>query len=271
MLADEGAALVHAQLHDGPVEIGLGDDLGADVGLLDMVDEGLRREAGRVVDVDDLALGRIHLVGHVRDGGDHVHVELAEQPLLDDLQVQQAQEAAAEAEAQGQRALGLVHEGRVVQLELLQRGAEFLELGSIDRIQAREDHRLHLLESRNRLGTRVVHMRDGVAHLHFHGRLDAGDDIAHVAGAHLARGVQLELEIADFLGLVFLASIEELHLVSLPDAAVYHLEIGDDAAEGIEHRVEDERLQRRIGIALRCGNLVHDGVQHRRYAFARAG
>ena len=53
------------------------------------------------VDQHDLVLDR-------RRRGDELEVELALQALLDDLHVEQAEEAAAEAEAQGDRALGLV-------------------------------------------------------------------------------------------------------------------------------------------------------------------
>ena len=42
----------------------------------------------------------MHLVNDGRVGGDDVHVVLAAEPLLDDLHVQQAEEAAAEAEAE---------------------------------------------------------------------------------------------------------------------------------------------------------------------------
>ena len=42
----------------------------------------------------------MHLVDDARIGGDDVHVVLAPQPLLDDLHVQQAEEAAAETEAE---------------------------------------------------------------------------------------------------------------------------------------------------------------------------
>jgi hypothetical protein len=49
------------------------------------------------------SIGRRRLVDLVDDRGrgrDQVQVELAAEPLLDDLQVEQAQEPAAEAEAQ---------------------------------------------------------------------------------------------------------------------------------------------------------------------------
>ena len=103
VLADEGAALVKAEFHDGAEEISLGDDLRTDERLLDMVDEGGGGESRRIVDIQYLALGGIYLVRYVRHCGDHVHVELAEEALLHDLEVQEAEETAAEARAQRQR------------------------------------------------------------------------------------------------------------------------------------------------------------------------
>jgi len=44
--------------------------------------------------------------------------------------------------------------------------------------------------------------------------------------------------------------------------AVEDAEIGDDAAEGVEHRVEDQRLQRRALVARGSGNAVYDRFQH---------
>ena len=96
MLAHERAAAVQAEFHYGTEEFGLGDYLRAYVRLLDVVDEGRCRQAGRVVHVEDLALHSVNLVGNVRNRGDDVHVEFAEQPLLDDFEVEQAEESAAE-------------------------------------------------------------------------------------------------------------------------------------------------------------------------------
>ena len=70
-------------------------------------------------------------------GGDDVHAVLAPQALLDDLQVQQAEESAAEAEAQRHRGFGLVRKGRIVQLQLGQAGLEVLVVARVDRIDAR--------------------------------------------------------------------------------------------------------------------------------------
>ena len=52
---------------------------------------------------DHRAVAHHHLVDHAGRGGDQVLVELALQAFLHDLHVQQAQEAAAEAEAQRRR------------------------------------------------------------------------------------------------------------------------------------------------------------------------
>ena len=59
-----------------------------------------------------------------RRRGDEVEVELALEPLLDDLHVQQAQEAAAEAEAERDRRFRLEADRGVVEVQLLERVAQ---------------------------------------------------------------------------------------------------------------------------------------------------
>ena len=66
------------------------------------------------------AVGQGELVAHPGHGHDDGQVELPLQALLDDLQVQQAQEAAAEAQAQGGGGVLLVDQGGVVQLVFFQ-------------------------------------------------------------------------------------------------------------------------------------------------------
>ena len=44
---------------------------------------------------------------------------------------------------------------------------------------------------------------------------------------------------------------EEFDMLALADRTVEDAEIGDDASEGVEHRVEDQCLQRSVRIALR--------------------
>ena len=105
-------------------------------------------QLGRAVDLLHHAVGRRHPVQHARRRRDQVHVELALEPLLDDLHVQQAEEAAAEAEAERGRRLRLVEERRVVQPQLLERVAQLRVLVAFDRVEPGEDHRLQLLEAR---------------------------------------------------------------------------------------------------------------------------
>ena len=70
-----------------------------DVRLLDRLDLIRRRQRRRVVDDLDPAVGQVGEVFDVRRGGDEVDVVLALEALADDLHVQEAEEAAPEAEA----------------------------------------------------------------------------------------------------------------------------------------------------------------------------
>ncbi len=65
-----------------------------------------------------------HLVDDGRRGGDQVDAELPLQALLDDLHMQQAEKAAAEAETQRHGVFRLEGEGSIVQAQLFQRIAQ---------------------------------------------------------------------------------------------------------------------------------------------------
>ena len=106
---------------------------------------------GRVVQLLLRAVAQVELVDDGRRGGDEVEVELALQPLLDDFEMQQAEEAAAEAEAERGGGFHLVGEAGVVEAQLAHGGAQLLELGGVDREQAAEDDRLRRLEAGQRM------------------------------------------------------------------------------------------------------------------------
>ena len=128
-------------------DVVLGDDRGrADVGLLDELE--LARHLGRVVHLELLARLRQHAVGDVRRGDEQVEVELALEALADDLHVQEPEEAAAEAEAERLRRLGLVEERGVVQLQLLEGVAKVRVVVRVGREEPREHGRLHVLVAR---------------------------------------------------------------------------------------------------------------------------
>ena len=141
-LAERAAALV-VELHHRADVLLRDDDRRGDVRLLDLLD--LARELGGVVHLDPAAVLLLHAVRDVRRGHEQIEVELALEPLADDLHVQQAEEAAAEAEAERVRRLGLVDERRVVELEPLERVAELRVVVGVGREEPGEDHRLDVL------------------------------------------------------------------------------------------------------------------------------
>src|SRR3546814_11601793 len=95
--------------------------------------------------------------------------DLARQPLLNDLEVEQAQKAAAEAEAQCRRAFHLERGARIVQPQLLDALAQFLEIIRVGREHAAEDDGLDFLEPRQRRLCRLFR----VGHLFADSRLRA--------------------------------------------------------------------------------------------------
>ena len=111
-------------------------------------------------------------------------------------------------------------------------------------------------------------MGDGISHLDLRRGLDAGNDVAHIAAGHFLCRAHLHFQHADLIGRVFLAGIEELDPVSGMESAVLDFEIGDDAAERIEYRVENQCLKRCLRVALRGRNLLHYGIQDFRNALS---
>ncbi len=105
------------------------------------------RELRRIIDLQNLVLRIGDAVTNARRGRNQVDVEFPLQPFLHDLEMQQAEEAAAEAKAQRDRILRLEAHRAVVQAELFQRIAQQTVLVRFHRIQSREHHRLDLFEA----------------------------------------------------------------------------------------------------------------------------
>ena len=72
---------------------------------------------------------------------------------------------------------------------------------------------------------------------------------------------EFHLEYANLVCLVFLSCIDEDHLIALAYASVDNLEIGNDATEGIEDRVENKSLERAILAASGCRDALHHGLE----------
>src|SRR5262249_10919938 len=136
----------------------VGEDGGSDDRLFDSGDLALRWPARRIVDVHDLAVSLDHVVTYARRGGDQLQTEFALHSLLDDLHVQQAEKAAAEAEAQRRRAFRLEEERGIVESKFFEGLAQRRVFVSVHSIEPGKNHGLDFLEAGQGLDgrTRVV-------------------------------------------------------------------------------------------------------------------
>ena len=209
------------------------------------------------------AVGQMDAIDDRRRGGDQIEIELALQPLLDDLEMQQAEKAAAEAEAQRRRGLGLVLEARVVEAQLGEAVAQLLVIGGVGREQAAEHHRLHRLEAGQRRGGRAALLGDGVADLAIGDGLDAGGDEADLAGAELVgTATPFGREDADALDLCDGAGRHHADLLAGLQHAVLDPHQDDDAEIGVVPAIDQQRLQRRRGVALGRRQARHQRLEH---------
>src|SRR6185369_1435356 len=181
---------------------------------------------------------------------DEVEVIFAGQALLDDLEVEEAEEAAAEAEAEGGAGLHLEGEGGVVEAKLVEAVAELLEVVGVDREEAAENDRLDLLEAGERTGGGALGIGDGVADAGLGDFLDLRGDEADLAGAELGQLLDLGAEDADAVDEVGGASGHELDLGALADAAVDDADEDDNAEIGVVPAVDEHGLQGRGCVAL---------------------
>ena len=98
--------------------------------------------------------------------------------------MEQPQEAAAEAKAEGRGGFGLEGQSSVIELEALQRVTQIREVRAIDRVDAGKDHRVRVTVSGEGLG-RATHLAgNGVADAGLTHILHARDQIAHLAGTN---------------------------------------------------------------------------------------
>ena len=210
-----------------------------------------------------------HAVGDVRRRHEQVEVELALEPLAHDLHVQQAEEAAAEAEAERLRRLGLVEERGVVQLQPLERVAQLRVRVGVRREQPGEHHRLDFLVARHRLRGGTPLRRERVADAQLGDVLEARDHVADLAGRERVDGLERRREEAELLRLEARAERHRAQLLARRERSVDDADERDDAAVLVVRRVEDERARRRVEIARGRRDVLDDRVEHVLDALAR--
>ena len=104
----------------------------------------------------------------------------------------------------------------------------------------------------------------GLAHV-----LDAGDQVAHLAGAEVGQRDRNGRAGADLVGLVGGAGLHEPELGAGGDGAVHHPDGADDAPVLVVVGVEDERSKWGVGVALWGGDALHGRVEQLGDAGAR--
>ena len=240
------------------------DDRHLDVGLLRMLDDAVVGVVVRIVHAHHRAVRLVNFVNYAGERRDKVEVKLTLQTLLNDLHVQHAEEAAAEAEAKRHGRFRLKRQARIVELQLFQRVAQVGVFAAVLGIDAAVDHGTHLAVAGQRLRRGILRAGDGIADLRFVHVFDARGEVADLTGLEMIRRLHAErTHDAAFKNLVGRARRHHFDLHAGLKAALHESHVDDDAAVGIVITVENQRAQRRVFIARGSRQIVHDILKHR--------
>ena len=127
------AAPLGAQLHEVADVLRRQQETDAHERLAEFLDLAGVRHFLRVVDHQGFALARQDFVGHVGGCLHQVELAVAFQPLLNDLAVEHAQKAAAEAKAEAFAVFRLIGETGIVEPSLPSASRSVLEIVVVDR------------------------------------------------------------------------------------------------------------------------------------------
>ena len=103
--------------------------------------------------------------------------------------------------------------------------------------------------------------RDRVPDLRLMHILQAGDQIADLAGTEDVHGRRLGRHHAGLLGLGLDLGRHEADAGAAGQLALLHPKVGDHPAIRIEHRIEDQCLEGLVGVAGGWRNLTYDGLK----------
>ena len=185
--------------------------------------------------------------------------------------MEEPQEAAAEAEAEGGRAVLLVDEGRVVELQLLEGLRQVLVVVRGHRVDRGEDDRLRLAVAGHRLRRGALGLRQRVPDGEAREALHPGEHVAHLSRGQLGGGDVLQALVAHLLDLVLLARVHEADPGAGAQGAVEEADLQDGAAVGVVLGVEEQRPQRLLRVALGRGQVLDDRLQQLVDARAQLG
>ena len=236
-------------------------DRGLNHRLLDVLDLGGGGQRGWALDLLRLAIRLHHAVAHGRRSRDEIQAVLPLKTLLDDLRVQEAQEATAKPEPESRARFRLVADRGVVQPELFEGPLECLIVLGIHRIKSGEDHGLDFAEARQRLGGGTAGLGDRVADANVGEGFHAGDHDAHLPDGERVDLARVRIDHVKFCDIVLIAHGHETNPHPLVQCAV------DDANQqcnthiGVEPGVKDEGAYRCLRIPDGCRHFLHDALQ----------
>ena len=142
-------------------------------------------------------------------------------------------------------------------------------VGPVGREEARPHHGLGLSVAGERLtGAALARQGDRVSDLGQMDVLEAGDHVPDLAGAEGVHGRGLGRHHARLFGVGRDVRGEHLDRRVAGQPAALDADVGDHAAVGVERRVEDQRLQRRVGVADRRRHPLDHRLQQLADAFA---
>ena len=140
-----------------------------------------------------------------------------------------------------------------------------------DRVQSGEYLRLDDLESGQRNRRRAVGKGNGIPHLGGLQLLDTGDDETHLSCNQALARLRLGREYADLLAQMPGAGGHEQNPVFRAQCPVHHAHQHDHADVIVEPGIDNECLERRLGIALGWRNPRDDGLQNFLHALTGLG
>ena len=252
-----------AQVHDRADVLRGHHDLCLDHRFFHIVDLRRVRHVRRIRQVDYFSVCLVDLINNARRGRHEIQIVLSLQPLLDDLQMKEPQESAAETESQSHRRLCLELERSVIELELFKGIPQVRILGPVRRIEPAVHHGIDLLIPGERLRTRILGIGDRIAHPGFFYILQARRDVADHPGIQFLAGDELPCpECADLHDLCLCPGGHHEDRGSFPHSSLLDPAEYDHAFIGVVLGIKDQRLERGFRISLRCGDLLYDLLQH---------
>ncbi len=190
---------------------------------------------------------------------------------MHDLHVKQTEKTAAKTKTERLRHFWLVLQRGIVQLQLFKRIAQSIILVRFHWEQTGKDLRLHFLESRQRVFCRFACKRNSVADTGVLQFLDTSNDEADLSCSQRFTCLRFWRKDANALSQMLRAGCHQQNLFLWTQGPVNDAHQHHNTDIIVEPGIDDQRLQRRLGVPLRRRHLGNHGFEHFTYAQASLG